>query len=76
MLNAYGTLYPSWPIYRWPLLTLTEVSQCALFHQVFRINAVFDCMLLLDVSVIILSGINSLWVSVYTRTTTIFAPWT
>ena len=39
----------------------------------FRINAVFDCMLLLDVSVIISSGITSFWVSVCKRTTT-FSP--
>ena len=60
MLNAYGAIYPRWPIYRWPLLTIIQVSHRALFHQVFGINTVFDCMLLLDLSVIIPSGITSL----------------
>ena len=53
---------------------LNEVSQGALFHQVFINNAVFNCVLLVDVSVLIWFGISSLWISVYKRTTT-FSPY-
>ena len=67
-LNAYGYIYPRWPLYLWSLLTLIEVSQRTLFHQIFRINDVFHYILQLDVSVIISSGITSLWVPVYWRT--------
>ena len=45
-LNAYGTIYLWWIIYKWPLLTLKRVTQHALFHE-------FNCILSLGVNVII-----------------------
>ena len=57
-------------------MAITDLNRCfpaCIISSSFRINALFVWMLLLDVSVIISSGITSLWVSVC-KTTTAFSP--